>query len=162
MPTTYTDQFWLMDPANPPAVGTTLNVFSFDIVDQNDNSFISQNNNDSVDGSDISQSYPGDTVTVDLPGGGSTTILRITFYLADGRVVFTPSDGRVLQASTFVSSTFVTGQGPLPAGSVGPPCSFAVAFERGLVIRTNKRSSSQSGCIVSKKHQRVGLCLCWC
>lgn len=131
-----------MDPANPPAVGTTLNVFSFDIVDQNDNSFISQNNNDSVDGSDISQSYPGDTVTVDLPGGGSTTITGITFYLADGRVVFTPSDGRVLQESTFVSSTFVVTQGPLPVGSLGPPCFVAVAFERGLVISRHSMSNS--------------------
>ena len=35
MPTTYTDQFFDMDPANPPAAGTTLTVQVYDLVDQN-------------------------------------------------------------------------------------------------------------------------------
>lgn len=122
MPTTYTDQFWLIDPANPPSVGTTLSVSSFNIVDQNDNNLINRFNNDSIDGSDIVQSWPGDTVTVNLPGGGSATITGTTFFLADGRGVFTPTDGSVLQTSTFSSSTFVTSQGSVPTTSLGPPC----------------------------------------
>ncbi|AML52579.1 Hint domain-containing protein [Falsihalocynthiibacter arcticus] len=136
MPNTYTDQFWLIDPANPPSVGDTLTVYSFNIIDQNDNNLINRFSNDSIDGSDITSSYPGDTVTVNLPGGGSATITGATFYLADGRVVFTPSDGSVLQTSTFASSTFVNSQGSLPTGSLGPPCFMAgtgIGTPNGLI-----------------------------
>ncbi|WP_107495383.1 Hint domain-containing protein [Thalassobius sp. I31.1] len=135
MPTTYTDQFWLIDPANPPSSGSTLSVFSFNIIDQNDNNLINRFSNDSIDGSDITASYPGDTITVNLPGGGSATITGTTFFLADGRAVFTPSDGSVLQTSTFSSSTFVNGQGSHPVGSLGPPC-----FVAGTVIEASNGS----------------------
>lgn len=131
MPTTYTDQFWLIDPFNPPPAGTTLSVFSLDIVDQNDNNLINRFSNDSIDGVDITASYPGDTVTVTLSGGGTATITGTTFYLADGREVFTPSDGSVLQTATLVSSTGVSGQGSMPVGDLGPPC-----FASGTLIKT--------------------------
>ena len=36
MPTTYTDQFYIIDPYNPPPSGTTLNFSVFDMIDAND------------------------------------------------------------------------------------------------------------------------------
>ncbi|WP_324752984.1 Hint domain-containing protein [Roseovarius sp. Pro17] len=131
MPTTYSDQFWLIDPSAPPTAGSTLSVSVFDIIDQDDNDLIDQLAGDSVDGVGITRSYPGDTVTVTIPGGATVTITGVTFYLADGRVVFTPSDGSALETSTFVSSTFVNTQGPLPVSSLGPPC-----FVAGTLIET--------------------------
>jgi len=131
MPTTFTDQFWLIDPFSPPPPGTTLGVFSFDIIDQNDNNLINRFSNDSIDDVDIVSSYPGDTVTVALSGGGTVTITGTTFYLADGREVFTPSDGSVLETATLVSTTFVFGQGSMPVGDLGPPC-----FVSGTLIKT--------------------------
>lgn len=131
MPTTYTDQFFFMDPANPPAVGTSLTVQNLDMIDQNDDGDIDQFDNDSVNGSDVTNSWPGDTVTINVPGVGNVTYTGTTFYLADGTQVFTPTDGQVLQSGTFVSSSFVTTQGPLDVGDLGPPC-----FTPGTLIDT--------------------------
>ena len=131
MPTSYTDQFYVMDPFAPPAAGTPLAVSSFVLVDQNNDGDVDRFNNDRVDGSDVRESYPGDTVTVNVPGVGNVTYTGITFYLADGRQVFTPTDGQVLQDGTFVSSTFVSTQGPLDVGDLGPPC-----FTAGTLIAT--------------------------
>lgn len=122
MPTSYTDQFWEMDPAAPPGVGAALNVQVLTLTDQNDDFDFDRFDNDFLDGSDITASWPGDTVTVDLPGGGTTTFTGVTFYLADGRRFFTPSDNGVLFDTTFSSSTGVTSQGPLLVGQLGPPC----------------------------------------
>ncbi|MGV6805161.1 MAG: Hint domain-containing protein, partial [Ruegeria sp.] len=67
-----------------------------------------------------------------VPGTGNVTYTGTTFYLADGSRVFTPTDGQVLQQGTFVSSTFVTSQGPLvPGTDLGPPC-----FTAGTLIET--------------------------
>ena len=113
MPTTINDQFFVMDPANPPPSGTLLTVVNFDITDQNDDADIDQFDGDSVDGVDITRSWPGDTVTINVPGVGNVTYSGATFYLADGRAVFTPTDGQVLQSGTLVGATFVTSQGPV-------------------------------------------------
>ena len=85
MPTTYTDQFFDMDPANPPGRGTTLTVQNYNLVDNNDDGDIDRFNTDTVDGVDVTASYPGDTVTIRLPDGSFVTYTGITFYLADGR-----------------------------------------------------------------------------
>ncbi|PHQ97538.1 MAG: type I secretion protein [Marinosulfonomonas sp.] len=122
MPTTYVDQFWIFDPYAPPAAGTVLTVSTFNIVDNNDNNLINRFSNDRIDGSDIRASYPGDTVTVTLPGGGTVTITGVTFYLADGRQVFTPTDGSILQTSALVSTTWVSSQGSTTPASLAPPC----------------------------------------
>lgn len=131
MPQTYLDQFFLIDPANPPAVGSALTVAKLTMTDQNDDNDFDRFNNDSVNGSDITSSWPGDTVTVNVPGVGNVTYTGITFYLANGQRVFTPTDGQALESGTFVGSTFVNTQGPLLLSQLGPPC-----FTPGTLIDT--------------------------
>lgn len=132
MPTTYLEQFFAIDPSAPPGSGTSLDVQQLDLVDWQNNNVINTNNNngDRIDGSDIRQMYPGDTITV-IMRGQTVTITGVTFYLADGRVLFTPTDGTRLYDATFQSSTFVNTQGGLPVGAFGPPC-----FTPGTRIRT--------------------------
>jgi hypothetical protein len=122
MPTTYTDQFWLIDASAPPPAGTVLHVVTLNLVDQNNNHAINKAANDSIDGSDITASYANDTIRVTLSDGTTIRVRGVTFYLSDGRVVFTPTDGTVLHTATFVSSTYVTNEGSLPVSSLGPPC----------------------------------------
>ena len=131
MPTTYKDQFFNIDPYNPPPVGTPLTFSRYEMVDQNDDGDLDRFNGDSVNGQDIVSSWPGDTVTVNVSGVGIITYTGITFYLADGSRVFTPTDGQVLQNGTFVSSTYVSSQGPLIPSQLGPTC-----FTRGTLIET--------------------------
>ena len=132
MPTTYTDQFYIIDPYNPPPFGTALNFTRFDLVDQNDDGDIDRFDNDMVDGQDVTSSWPGDTVSVNVPGIGVITYTGITFYLADGRQVFTPTDGKVLYDGTLDSANGVTVQGPLNIPTdLGPTC-----FTPGTLIKT--------------------------
>jgi Hint domain len=130
MPQSLTDQFFLMDPANPLPVGTLLNFSRLVLTDQNDDDDFDNADNDSVNGSDITASYPGDTVTINVPGVGNVTYTGITFYLANGTQVFTPIDGQVLANGTLVSTTFVQPEGPLLISQVGPAC-----FTPGTMIR---------------------------
>lgn len=143
MPTTYTDQFFILDPANPgangTAPGTALTFQKLDIVDQNDDDLINRLNGDSVDGVDITASYFDDIVTIQLPDGSTETYTGVTFYLADGREVFTPTDGQVLQNGTFVSSSVTDfsdsgasfGSVDIANDDLGPPC-----FTPGTLIDT--------------------------
>jgi len=130
MPTTYSEQFFLMDPANPPPGGTALTMTNYNMVDQNDDNFMGTANGDSVNGSDITNTWPGDTITVNM-GGSVVTITGVTFYLADGSRIFTPTDGTVLVDATYISATFVNTDNPVPVGNFGPPC-----FVTGTMIAT--------------------------
>ncbi|NOD93888.1 type I secretion protein [Ruegeria sp. HKCCD4884] len=131
MPTTYRDQFYTFDPANPPPVGTAIAVASFDFTDVDDDNEIDAPSGDTVNGQDVTSSWPGDTVTINVTGVGNVTYVGTTFYLADGSRVFTPTDGQVLQPGTLVSTSFVNTQGPLDVGTLGPPC-----FTPGTMIAT--------------------------
>ncbi|WP_170426418.1 Hint domain-containing protein [Ruegeria arenilitoris] len=146
MPTTYKDQFFELDPANPgnngTVVGTPLTVQSLDIVDQNDNGLINRLSGDSVDGSDITSTFFNDMVTIELSDGTQVTYTGVTFYLADGRRVFTPNGNQVLENGTFVSSSFTDvsddfgdpngfGSVNIAGGDLGPPC-----FTPGTLIDT--------------------------
>ncbi len=133
MPTTYTDQFWVIDPYAPPPPGTVLTVQFYNVIDQNNNGLINRFSNDSINGQDIIASYPGDTVTVQLANGTTQTITGVTFYLADGRQVFTPIDGSQLPTATLVSTTWVSGQGSVTPAQLGPPC-----FTPGTLIATER------------------------
>jgi hypothetical protein len=132
MPTTYTDQFFTFDPANPVGCGTVVNFVSYNLIDQNEDNDFDRFDNDSVNGSDISASYPEDTVTINVPGTGNVTYTGITFYLANCHRVFTPTDGQALENGTFVSSSWVSPQGPLDIADLGPPC-----FAAGTRIETD-------------------------
>lgn len=122
MPTDYIDQVFLLDPANPPSVGTQINFQQVTLTDQNDNGLINRFAGDNIDGVDIVSSWPGDTVTIDVPNVGPVTYTGITFYLSGGGRMFTPTDGQVLQNGTFVSSTFVNSQGSLDVDDLPPVC----------------------------------------
>jgi len=133
MPTNVTDQFFTFDPANPPPVGTSVTFTKYTLTDQNDDGDIDEFDNDAVTGLDVSASWPGDTVTINVPGEDDITYVGTTLYLSDGSVIFTPTDGQPLQAGDFVSSTYVTSQGPLMLSELGPPC-----FLPGTLISTPK------------------------
>lgn len=128
---TYKDQFFILDPSAPPPAGTAVNFVRYTLTDANNDNDFDLNDNDLVNGSDISSSYAGDTVTINVPGVGNVTYTGTTFYLANGQVVFTPNDGQVLRNGTFVSSTWVSGQGPLLTSQLGPAC-----FTTGTLLRT--------------------------
>ena len=130
MPTTYNDQFFVMDPGSPPAGGTALTKQNFDFIDQNDDGIIDTSNGDTFNGLTITRVWVGDTITVNM-GGTTITITGVTFYTSGGPAVFTPTDGTVLEDATFISSTFVSTSTQIPVGSFGPPC-----FTRGTMIAT--------------------------
>lgn len=133
MPTVHTDQFYQIDPFSPPPAGTLLTPQTLNLIDQNDNGTITSAGGagvgDSLAGSDITGVYNGDTVTVDH-NGTSLTITGVTFYLADGRRFFTPTDGTVLQSDPLISTTFVNPNTSVAVTALGPPC-----FTPGTLIR---------------------------
>lgn len=131
MPTTYTDQFFVLDPGAPPPAGTSLTVQQFEYVDGDDNGFINPSNpGDTANGADITRVWVDDTITV-VMDGVEQTITGVTFYLQGQPAVFTPTDGTVLSDATFVSSTYVTQSTQIDVGSFGPPC-----FAAGTMIDT--------------------------
>ncbi|MGJ8582946.1 MAG: Hint domain-containing protein [Marinosulfonomonas sp.] len=133
MPTTYYDQFYTLDPGNPPSGGTVLTKSYLEIIDQDSNDLINRFSNDMVNGQDVTNAWPGDVITV-VMDGVTVSITGTTFYLASGPAVFTPTDGTVLSNSaTFVSSTYVTTGGSLDVGELGPPC-----FTAGTMILTDR------------------------
>ncbi|MEX1234827.1 MAG: Hint domain-containing protein [Roseovarius sp.] len=131
MPTPYTDQFFVMDPGNPPGGGAALTVQNFGFIDQNDDGFISTTAGDSFNGLTVTSVWVGDTITVDIPGQGEAVIEGVTFYVSGGPAVFTPTDGTILQDATFVRSTFVNNSTQIPLSSLTPTC-----FTRGTMILT--------------------------
>lgn len=132
MPTTYTDQFFVMDPGNPPARNTPLTVQKFNFVDQNDDGIISPNSGDTFNGLTITSVWVGDTITVRWGGAGANvTVTGMTYYTAGGPAVFTPTDGTILQDATFRGSSFVNTSTQIPVGAFGPPC-----FVAGTLIDT--------------------------
>lgn len=129
MAPTYTDQFYLMDPAYPPPEGTYLSVVHLTLTDQNGDYDIDAFDDDMVDGVDVTHSWPGDVVVVDVPGVGPITYTGTTFYLADGQRMFTPTDGQVLQDGKYLKASYVVVEGPLHVKELGPPC-----FTAGTLI----------------------------
>lgn len=110
-----------------------MNFSVFTLIDQNDDFDFDRFNGDSVDGFDITSSWPGDVVTINVPGVGSVSYTGTTFYLSDGRQVFTPTDGQVLQNGTLATAAGVTTQGPLDVPDLGPTC-----FTPGTMIEAEQ------------------------
>lgn len=105
------------------------------MIDQNDDADLDQFDNDSVNGLDITASWPGDKLRMRLDDGTRVTYTGTTFYLSDGTTVFTPTDGSILGSGTFFRATAVNTQGPLDVADLGPPCFAAgtrIETERGL------------------------------
>lgn len=127
----YKDQFYLMDASAPPAAGTAINFVRYTLNDANSSNSFTTGSTDRINGSQIAAEYPGDTITINVSGVGNVTYRGTTFYLANGQVVFTPTDGKVLQNGTFVSSTFVQTQGSTTVPQLGPAC-----FAAGTLLRT--------------------------
>ncbi|MEI4195527.1 Hint domain-containing protein [Roseovarius sp. E0-M6] len=92
------------------------------MTDQNDDGDIDEFDQDAANGLDVTASWPSDTVTINVAGQGDITYSGTTLYLSDNSAIFTPTDGQVLEPGEFVSSTFVTTQGPLLLKDLGPPC----------------------------------------
>lgn len=122
MPTAYEDQFFTVDPGSPPAFGTALTFQRVEFIDVDDDGNIETGTGDTFNGVAITQVWQNDTLTVNVPGVGNVTYTGVTFYLASGPAVFTPTDGQVLQDGTFVSSTFVNTATQTPVGDFGPTC----------------------------------------
>lgn len=130
----YTDQFFAMDPGNPPASGTSLTMQTLDIRDGTNDHYLDSSfkAHDEINGSRIADVWDGDTITViDNSTGQQTSITGVTFYTWDGGRYFTPTDGTTLHDSTFVSSTWVNQSTGVPIGELGPPC-----FVAGTRVRT--------------------------
>ena len=102
MPTAYKDQFFRVDPGAPPTTPVPLTVERFEFIDEDDNGQILNYSGDTFDGVAITEVWPGDELTIELPDGTQVTYVGVTFYLATGSPVFTPTDGQVLQNGTFV------------------------------------------------------------
>lgn len=121
--TIYKDQFFRIDPGNPPSAGTALTVERAEFDDFNDNGQINPGTSDTFEGIGITRVWVNDSITINVPGVGNIQYFGVTFYLANGDpAVFTPNDGQALQDGTFVSSTFVTSSTQMPVGTFGPTC----------------------------------------
>lgn len=132
MPTAFEDQFFTVDPGNPPPVGTSLTFQRVEFIDEDDDGNIETGTGDTWNGNTISQVWQDDTLTINVPGVGNVTYTGVTFYFSNGDpAVFTPTDGQVLQDGTFVSSTFVTTATETPVTDFGPTC-----FTPGTLIAT--------------------------
>lgn len=131
MPTSYQDQFFTVDPGGPPSAGTPLTFQLVTFTDQDDDGLIRNNSGDTFNGTPVTDVWVGDTLTIRLPDGTQVTYSGVTFYLASGSPVFTPTDGQVLQNGTFVTSTFVNSSTQTPVSNFGPTC-----FTPGTMIAT--------------------------
>lgn len=131
MAQTYTEQFYVMDPGNPPDPGTSLTVQTFQFTDRNDDGEISRAGGDTFEGHTITRVWDGDTVKVDIPGEGTVTLMGVTFYMQGHPAVFVPTDGAVLKDAVFLSSTYVTVSSQLDLDTLAPAC-----FTPGTLIDT--------------------------
>jgi Hint domain-containing protein len=120
----YTDQFYVIDPGNPPAAGTVLSVFKTEMTDSNEDWVINTRASagDLVNGGTVNRVWVNDTVTVNVAGTGDITITGVTFYIDGQPALFTPTDGTVLQDATFVSSSYVTKSTKINVDEFGPAC----------------------------------------
>jgi len=131
MPTTYTDQFFVMDPGAPPPVGTNLTPVTATLIDADDDGFIEVG--ETVNGGTVTSVWEGDEITVTM-GGATVTITGTTFYITGQPAMFTPTDGSILSNAVFQSSDFVTVSTQQPVsgpGGLGPSC-----FTAGTLIET--------------------------
>lgn len=116
---TYTDQALggNFDPGVPPGLPSVVTVISITLNDADSDGFIRADGSDQVNGSNVTNVWVNDTVTID-----GTTYAGVTFYTADGSRYFTPNDGSVLSPGTATATTWVNTSTQMPVGALGPPC----------------------------------------
>jgi len=104
---------------DPGATGVPFNatIVTMTINDANNDGVIRPNSGDQINGSNVSNVWVGDTITIN-----SVQITGVTFYTANGGRFFTPSDGSVLTDGTITARTFVNNSTQFPVGGFGPPC----------------------------------------
>jgi hypothetical protein len=124
------DQFFRIDPAQPPKSGAALKVVKLSIGDVNGNKVISPNSGDLIGGLKVTAVWVKDTITVDM-GNGPVTVVGVTFYVQGGGAVFTPTDGTILYDARLVSTTYVVQSTQVSIAAFGPPC-----FTHGTMIST--------------------------
>ena len=129
--TQYLDQFWIIDPYDPPQVGTLLEVRKYTLTDQDNDGDIGTG--DTINGQAVQTAYYDETVTVETANGNYLQVIGTTFYLADGSTVFTPTDGSVLEEGYFFTSEHGEYSAPLDVNKLGPPC-----LTTGTLIETDK------------------------
>lgn len=127
----YSDQFYLIDAYDPPPSGTALSPIVLTITDNDEDSDFSNNGGDMIDGSVITAAYDGDAIRVQLPDGTNVDITGVTFVLADGRVLFTPTDQSVLEDATYQSTQNVQFNGN---GWIRPERLMPVCFTSGTML----------------------------
>lgn len=126
------DQFFVIDPGNPPAANTALTVQVYDLNDIDDDGFITTGNGDLVNGLTVTSVFVGDRIRVQWPDGSTQWIEGVTFYFSGGPAVFTPTDGTILQNATFLESTWVPDSTQVALSSLTPAC-----FTPGTLIETD-------------------------
>ncbi len=136
MPTQYSDQFYYMDPANPPARGTRLIAQDRSFTDGNDNYEVDASGADTFNGDRIYAVYKGDVITVRYDDGSVHRITGVTFYVINSSnqryQVFTPTDDTVLEDSTLIrADSWVPDSTQVDLPELGPPC-----FTPGVMIDT--------------------------
>jgi hypothetical protein len=124
------DQFFRIDPAQPPKSGTALKVLKLSIGDTNGNKVISPNSGDLIGGLKVTAVWVNDKIKVNM-GNGPVTVVGVTFYVQGGGAVFTPTDGTILHNATLVSTTYVVQSTQVNIAAFGPPC-----FTHGTMIAT--------------------------
>jgi len=129
MATTYTDEFWVMDPANPPSYGDVMEAEDLTFVDDDDDGYLSPDNGDTINGYEITEVWEGDYVYVYMDGQYQW-IEGVTFYTDGGPDYFTPIDGTDLSDAYFIYSTWVTVSTEIEISDLDPPC-----FAEGTLIR---------------------------
>ena len=135
MPITFYDQFYEVDPYAPPPVGTTLGVLYLEVNDDNANNNVNSMSTDTIDGEFINSILWNTKLTVNM-FGSDVTITGAIFYLADGRILFSPTDGTRLYTATFQNIVPGGAAGSVPNHKFGPPCfcpGTLVATENGAV-----------------------------
>ena len=131
MPTVVKDQFYYIDPGNPPPRGTPLTVTRAQFTDQDDDGFIETGSVDTFNGELITDVWVGDTVTIRLADNTRITYTGVTYYLESGAAVFTPTDGQVLQEGTLFRANGVNTATQVAVDQFGPTC-----FTPGTLIDT--------------------------